>query len=62
VKRVYLLLIVPDDVDPEEVVETMSADFYYGNRHEYEARYPNQNVMENIQMTIVKTITTTETI
>jgi len=52
-KTIYLRLTVPDDVDPEEVVETMAADFFYGNRGMYEERFPDQDVMANINLTII---------
>jgi len=54
-KTIYLRLTVPDDVDPEEVVETMAADFFYGNRDTYEERFPDQDVMANIVMQILGT-------
>jgi len=52
-KTIYLRLTVPDDVDPEEVVETMATDFFYCNRGNYEEWYPNQDVMANITLAIV---------
>jgi len=52
-KTIYLRLTVPDDVDPEEVVETMAADFFYSNRGAYEERFPDQDVMANINLNIV---------
>ena len=32
-KTVHLSLTVPDELDPEEIVETMSMDFFYNNRN-----------------------------
>lgn len=55
-KTIYLRLTVPDNVDPEEVVETMAADFFYGNRGLYEELFPNQDVMGNINLSIVNDI------
>lgn len=53
-KTIHLTLTVPDEIDPEEVVETMSYDFFYGNRHFYEERFPGQDIMSKIVMEIVK--------
>lgn len=53
-KTIYLSLTVPDEIDPEEVIETMSYDFFYGNRHSYEERFPDQDVMSNISIHILK--------
>lgn len=52
-KSIQLLLTVPDNVDPEEVLETMGADYFYGNRGQMEERYPDQDVMANIYLSIV---------
>lgn len=52
-KSIRLLLTVPDDVDPEEVVETMTTDYYYGNRGQMEERYPDRDVMSNICLSII---------
>jgi hypothetical protein len=53
-RELYLRLEVPDEVDPEEVVETMSADYYYGNREVMEERFPDQDIMSKIIIHIVK--------
>jgi hypothetical protein len=51
-KQIKLTLTVPDNVDPIEVVDTMGADFFYGNRHTYEERFPDQDIMSQIFLTI----------
>jgi hypothetical protein len=43
-----MTLTVPDGLDPHEVVQTMLDDFFYGNRHTYEERFPDQDIMSNI--------------
>lgn len=53
-KTIHLTLTVPDEIDPEEVVETMGYDFFYGNRHTYEERFPDQDVMSQIILEIVR--------
>jgi hypothetical protein len=53
-RELYLRLEVPDEVDPEEVVETMSLDYYYGNREVMEERFPDQDIMSKIIIHIVK--------
>lgn len=47
-REMYLRLEVPDEVDPEEVVETMCADYFYGNRGVMEERFPDQDIMSKI--------------
>lgn len=53
-KEMYLRLEVPDDLDPEEIVETMCADFFDMNRSNYEEWYPNRDIMSNITIHILK--------
>ena len=53
-RELYLRLTVPDELDPEEIVETMCADFYYGNRDYMEERFPNQDIMSKINVHIVR--------
>jgi len=52
-KKVYLVLTVPDEVDYEDVINTMTADFYEMNKGNYEEWYPDQDVMSNIWLRIV---------
>jgi len=52
-KKVYLVLHVPDEVDPEDVVITMMADFQEMNKGNYEEWYPDMEVMENIFLRMV---------
>ena len=53
-RELYLKLTVPDVVDPEEVVETMSNDYFYGNRYTMEERFPDEDVMANIVLEIIR--------
>lgn len=53
-RHITIKVTVPDEIDPEEVVETMFYDFFYGNRHTYEERFPDQDVMGNITYQIIE--------
>lgn len=54
-RHITIKVTVPDGIDPEEVVETMFYDFFYGNRYTYEERFPDQDVMSNITYQVVET-------
>jgi len=47
-KSVFIRLDLPDQVDAEDVVITMMADFQEMNKGNYEEWYPDMEVMENI--------------
>jgi hypothetical protein len=51
-KELHLKLIVPDFIDPEEVLETMLADFWDLNKSSYEERFPDMDAMGQIMMVV----------
>lgn len=53
-KKMYLCLEVPDDLDPEEILETMSADFWEMNRGNYEEWFPDRDIMSHINLRILE--------
>ena len=53
-REMHLRLEVPDEVDPEEVVETMLADYYFGNRGVMEERFPDQDIMSKISIHVIR--------
>lgn len=53
-KTVHLSLTVPDELDPEEIVETMSMDFFYNNRGTLQERFPEiDDLMSKIEVRII---------
>jgi len=52
-KSVFIRLDLPDQVDAEDVVITMMADFQEMNKGNYEEWYPDMEVMENIHLVII---------
>lgn len=53
-KTIHLSLTVPDELDPEEIVETMSMDFFYNNRGTLQERFPEiDDLMSKIEVRII---------
>ena len=53
-KTVHLSLTVPDELDPEEIVETMSMDFFYNTRGTLQERFPEiDDLMSKIEVRII---------
>lgn len=53
-KTIHLSLTVPDEVDAEEIVETMSMDFFYNNRGALQERFPEiDDLMSKIELRII---------
>jgi len=53
-KTLHLSLTVPDELDPEEILETMAADFFYGNRGTLSERFPEiDDLMSKIEVQII---------
>lgn len=53
-KTIYLSLTVPDELDAEEIVETMSMDFFYNNRGVLQERFPEiDDLMSKIELRII---------
>ena len=53
-KTVHLSLTVPDELDTEEIVETMSMDFFYNNRGTLQERFPEiDDLMSKIEVRII---------
>lgn len=52
-KTIHLTLTVPDELDPEEIVTTMAADFFDMNRDFLQERFPEiDDVMQHIELRI----------
>lgn len=52
-KTIHLSLSVPDELDAEEIVTTMAADFFDMNRDDLNERYPQfDDVMDHIELRI----------
>lgn len=53
-KTIHLSLTVPDELDAEEIVETMSMDFFYNNRGALQERFPEiDDLMSKIELRII---------
>lgn len=53
-KTIHLSLTVPEEIDPEEIVETMYADFFDNNRGALPERYPDiDDLMAKIELRII---------
>ena len=53
-KTIHLSLTVPDELDPEEIAETMSMDFFYNNRGTLQERFPEIiDLMSQIEVRII---------
>lgn len=53
-KTLHLSLTVPDELDPEEILETMCADFFYNNRGALPERFPEiDDLMSKIEVQII---------
>lgn len=53
-KTIHLSLTVPDEIDPEEILETMCADFFYNNRGALPERFPEiEDLMSKIVVCVV---------
>lgn len=53
-KTFHLSLTVPDELDPEEILETMCADFFYNNRGALQERFPEiDDLMSKIELRII---------
>lgn len=53
-KTLHLSLTVPDELDPEEILETMAADFFYNNRGVLPERFPEiDDLMSQIEVRII---------
>lgn len=53
-KTFHLSLTVPDELDPEEILETMCADFFYNNRGALPERFPEiDDLMSKIEVQII---------
>jgi len=53
-KTIHLSLTVPDELDPEDIVETMAADFFDMNRDFMAEQFPHiPDIMSNIELRII---------
>lgn len=53
-KTIHLSLTVPEEIDPEEIVETMYMDFFENNRGALPERYPDiDDLMSKIELRII---------
>ena len=53
-KTIHLSLTVPEEIDPEEIVETMYMDFFDNNRGALPERYPQiDDLMAQIELRII---------
>lgn len=53
-KTIHLSLTVPEEIDPEEIVETMYMDFFENNRGALPERYPDiEDLMAKIELRII---------
>lgn len=53
-KTIHLSLTIPDELDAEEIVETMSMDFFYNNRGALSERFPEiHDLMSKIELRII---------
>ncbi len=51
---VHLSLTVPEDIDPEEIVETMYMDFFENNHGALSERFPHiEDLMSKIELRII---------
>lgn len=53
-KTIHLSLTVPEEIDAEEIMETMYMDFFYNNRGALPERYPQiDDLMSKIELRII---------
>ena len=53
-KTIHLSLTVPEEMDAEEIMETMYMDFFYNNRGALPERYPQiDDLMSKIELRII---------
>lgn len=53
-KTIHLSLTVPEEIDAEEIVETMYMDFFDNNRGALPERYPDiDDLMAKIELRII---------
>ena len=53
-KTIHLSLTVPEEIDAEEIVETMYMDFFDNNRGALPERYPHiDDLMAQIELRII---------
>lgn len=53
-KTIHLSLTMPEEIDAEEIVETMYMDFFYNNRGALPERYPDiDDLMAKIELRII---------
>ena len=53
-KTIHLSLTVPEEIDAEEIMETMYMDFFYNNRGALPERYPHiDDLMSKIELRII---------
>ena len=53
-KTIHLSLTVPEEIDAEEIVETMYMDFFENNRGALPERYPDiEDLMAKIELRII---------
>ena len=54
-KTIHLSLTVPEEIDAEEIMETMYMDFFYNNRGALPERYPEiDDLMSKIELRIIE--------
>ena len=52
-KTIHMTLTIPDELDAEEIVETMAMDFFYNNRGALQERFPEiDDLMSKIEIQI----------
>jgi len=53
-QTIHLSLTLPEELDAEEIVETMYFDFFYNNRGALPERYPEiDDIMSKIELRII---------
>lgn len=53
-KTIHLSLTVPDELDPEDIVETMAADFFDMNREFMAEQFPHiPDIMSQIELRVI---------
>ena len=56
-KTIHMTLTIPDELDAEEIVETMAMDFFYNNRGALQERFPEiDDLMSKIEIQISRKV------